>query len=99
MSFDISSACEFEHEWRPEKTTGWSAPMFTVKWIVRHRENNPVHVEESVLTDLDNIVDGCKERVYGMRLKYITSPPDGFVVFDERGREVRRWLGPLPRKS
>jgi hypothetical protein len=29
---------------------------------------------------------------FSMRLRYIQSPPDGFVVVDDDGKELRRWL-------
>jgi hypothetical protein len=50
----------------------------------------------SVFTDLDKIVASCKEDLYGMRLRHIATPPDGFIVCDVDGRELRRWFGPLP---
>jgi hypothetical protein len=69
--------------------------MFVVKWVKRFDDKNPVEVEESILTDLDQVVSASKERLYGMRLRFTTSPPDGFVVSDENGRELRRWFGPI----
>ena len=70
--------------------------MFVVKWVMRFDDKNPVEVEESILTDLDEVVSSSKDRLYGMRLRFTTSPPDGFVVSDENGRELRRWFGPIP---
>ena len=69
--------------------------MFTIKWIIRHNDHQPIHVEESALTDLDRIVEAAQRQVYGMRMKHSASPPDGFVVLDQDGREIRRWLDPL----
>ncbi len=69
--------------------------MFVVKWFLRFDDSKPLAVEESIHTDLDEIVASSKERLYGMRLRYVTTPPDGFVVCDEDGRELRRWFGPL----
>jgi len=69
--------------------------MFVVKWVVRHQDENPVEVEDSVLTNLDEIVASCKERLYGVRLRFTTHPPDGFIVCDENGKELRRWFGPV----
>jgi hypothetical protein len=70
--------------------------MFIVKWALRFDDKNPMEVEESILTDLDEVVSSSKERLYGIRLRYTTNPPDGFIVFDENGRELRRWFGPIP---
>jgi hypothetical protein len=28
-----------------------------------------------------------------MRLRHIARPPDGFLVVDDDGKEVRRWFG------
>jgi hypothetical protein len=30
-----------------------------------------------------------------MRLRHIATPPDGFIVSDVDGRELRRWFGPI----
>jgi hypothetical protein len=70
--------------------------MFSVKWVAQHKEAQPIAVESSVFTDLDKIVASCKEDLYGMRLRHIATPPDGFIVCDVDGRELRRWFGPIP---
>ena len=70
--------------------------MYIVKWVVRHKENQPVETEESILTDIDALVVSCKERLYGVRLRAFVTPPDGFIISDEHGKELRRWMGPLP---
>lgn len=67
--------------------------MFKVKWIDRFGEDTPIAVEDSVFTNLDNIVEQAKEELYGRRLAH-TRPPDGFAVCDEDGVELRRWMGP-----
>jgi hypothetical protein len=66
--------------------------MFTIKWVVRYHEHKPVEVEESALTDLGRIVGRCKEELYAKRLRNILKPPDGFIVCDEDGNELRRWM-------
>ena len=66
--------------------------MFSVKWF-EHGKSDPVEVENSILTDLDRVVSFCQEALLGMRLRHIARPPDGFVVVDDDGREVRRWFG------
>jgi predicted NAD/FAD-binding protein len=73
--------------------------MFRIKWIERGKEDEPVEVENSILTDLERVVTFCREALYGMKLRHIRRPPDGFVVVDADGREVRRWFdstGPDP---
>ena len=67
--------------------------MFTVKWVSRENESQPVVIESSVFTDLDKVVASCREALYGMRLKHIGLPPDGFIVADADGKELRRWFG------
>jgi hypothetical protein len=69
--------------------------MFIAKWIVRYKEQSPVETEESLLADIDEVVAACQGRLYDMRRNYVASPPDGFTVFDSRGNELRRRLGPL----
>jgi hypothetical protein len=69
--------------------------MFVVKWVLRFDDQHPMEVEESILTNLDEIVASCKERLYGVRLRFATNPPDGFIVCDEHGKELRRWFGPI----
>jgi hypothetical protein len=73
--------------------------MFIVKWIVRYKERFPVETEESLLADVDAVVEACQSRLYEMRRNHVASPPDGFIVFDSRGNELRRWLGPLTRED
>jgi hypothetical protein len=67
--------------------------MFSVKWFERGKEEEPVEVENSILTDLDRIVVFCKDAFYAMRLRHIARPPDGFIVVDDDGKELRRWPG------
>jgi hypothetical protein len=57
--------------------------MFSVKWVVHRHEIQPVAVENSAVQDLDEVVESC--------------PPDGFLVFDSAGSEVRRWFVPCLR--
>ena len=70
--------------------------MFSVKWVAQHKEAAPIIVESSVFTDLDKIVASCKEDLYAMRLRHLPTAPDGFIVCDADGRELRRWFGPIP---
>jgi hypothetical protein len=64
--------------------------MFSVKWFERGKESNPVEVENSILTDLDRVVSSSQGGLLGMRLRHIAKPPNGFIVVDDNGNEVRR---------
>ena len=65
---------------------------FKVKWVVHRYETLPVEIESDVVQDLDKLVSCCQERFFEMRLKYPNTPPDGFLVFNSDGNEVRRWF-------
>jgi hypothetical protein len=67
--------------------------MFSVKWVVHRHETEPVEVENSALEDLDEVVETCRARLPEMRRKHANTPPDGFLIFDSAGNEVRRWFG------
>jgi len=66
--------------------------MFTVKWVERFDEFSPVSIEEYTRQTLDEIFDGCKLRLFGMRLKNGASLLDGFIILGEDGVERRRWF-------
>jgi hypothetical protein len=66
--------------------------MFRIKWVVHRRETQPVEIENSLLQDLDKIVESCQARFPEMRRRHSDTPPDGFLVFDSAGNEVRRWF-------
>ncbi len=63
---------------------------FNVNWVVHRHESQPVAVERSALQDLDEIVETCRGRFPEMRHKHPNTPPDGFLVLDRDGNEVRR---------
>ena len=65
---------------------------FIVKWVVHQYESLPLEVENDIAHDLDEIVSSRRERFVEMKLKYPKAPPDGFLVFDGDGIEVRRWF-------
>ncbi len=67
--------------------------MFVVQWIIHFNEKVPLETEYSIHQDLDDLVLSCKEKLPFMRLFRAQTPPDGFLVFDASGREVRRWMG------
>jgi hypothetical protein len=66
--------------------------MFSVKWLKSGKEAEMGDVENSTLTDLDNIVSFYRGRLYSKRLGNLDDQPDGFVVVDDTGDEVRRWF-------
>ena len=71
--------------------------MFSVKWLERGNESAPVEVENSILTDLDKVVSLSQGGLLGMRQRHIKKPPDGFIVVDDKGCELRRWFAaPAP---
>jgi hypothetical protein len=69
--------------------------MFTVKWVVRGREDRPVEVEEFPVNGSDVLVQACLTRIGAMRLKYPQYPPSGFIVFDVAAKEVERRFSEL----
>lgn len=66
--------------------------MFIVKWVAHRHETQSVEVENSALQDLDKVVESSQARFPEMRRKHPSTPPDGFLVFDSDGNEVRRWF-------
>ena len=82
QKFETDKAAEFEQSCR----------NFSVKWVVHRHETRPVDVEPSAIGDLDRLVKTCRQRFPEMRFKYPDTPPDGFLVFDSAGDEVRRWF-------
>jgi hypothetical protein len=73
--------------------------MFSVKWLEHGNEDKPIEVVNSILTDLNDVVSSSQAEFEGMRLRHIVTPPDGFVVVDDDGREVRRWFEPTCRTA
>ena len=65
---------------------------FSVKWVVHRYETLPVEIESGALQDLDALVSSCQARFSEMSLKHPITPPDGFLIFDSDGIEVRRWF-------
>jgi len=65
---------------------------FSVSWVVHRHETLPVTIEHCVGEDLDQIVESCRARLPEMREKYPNTPPDGFLVFNGAGCEMRRWF-------
>jgi hypothetical protein len=66
--------------------------MYTIKWVVHQHEAEPVEEETSCHGDLSAVVLSCQRRLSIMREKHSLYPPDGFLVFDEAGNELRRWF-------
>jgi hypothetical protein len=72
--------------------------MYSVKWITHQSECEPISIETSANLDLDELVSSCLNRLISMRLNDEQTSPDGFLIFDREGKEVRRWFG-FPRVS
>ena len=68
--------------------------MFTVKWVVRGREAEPIEIEAFGVSHADVLVSSCRYRMEMMRRKHSKTPPDGFIVADADGKEIGRWIGP-----
>lgn len=73
--------------------------MFNVKWVTHSNEIEPIEVEYAVEQNLYDLVSFCLARLPFVRLRYPRTPPDGFLVFDNAGQEVRRWFGSPPLMS
>jgi hypothetical protein len=69
--------------------------MFIVKWVARGKESEPILIEKGFLTTLDKVVSSCRRRIPALRLDRPDAPPDGFIVVDSDGTELRRWFKPL----
>ena len=66
--------------------------MFSVRWVQHGKEDKAIALENSILTDLDRVFEAAKEAFEGRRLQHISPPPDGFIVIDSDGKELRRWF-------
>ena len=77
-----------------ETTAVFAEPStdFIVKWVVHWHDTQPVEIENGAFHDLDELVKSCQARFPEMRGKCPSAPPDGFLVFDSAGNEVRRWF-------
>jgi hypothetical protein len=79
------------------KALGRSASMFTINWVERGHESEPIVTEASGVTNISQLVAACKQDLYRMRVLYTDMPPDGFILIDHEGREAqRRFRAPPP---
>ena len=67
--------------------------MFTVRWVAHRNEEDASKTENSLLPNADAVVASCLERLPLMRERELVSPPDGFIVSDASGKELRRFFG------
>jgi hypothetical protein len=67
--------------------------MFVIKWVAHGHEAEPIEVEKSDLKDVGLLVLRCQGRLSEMRRRHTPKSPDGFLVFDSDGNEIRRWFG------
>lgn len=66
--------------------------MFSVRWVIHYCELEPIKIENFIQGELDELVSSCIRRLHILRLWQVPRPPDGFLVTDAAGREVRRWF-------
>jgi hypothetical protein len=71
----------------------------SVHWVAHRRETQPVAIERTALQGLDKLVEMCQGRFPEMKRTYPDTPPDGFLVFDADGIEVRRWFDSVRPKE
>jgi hypothetical protein len=69
--------------------------MFIVQWVARGKESEPILVERGFLTTLEKVASSCRRRIPALRSDHPDTPPDGFIVLESYGAEVRRWFQPL----
>jgi hypothetical protein len=67
--------------------------MFIVKWVARFDEDHPILTENDPSSDLDGVVVACQARLESMRARHATANLEGFIVCDNHGNELRRWIG------
>jgi hypothetical protein len=71
--------------------------MFRVKWVTHLSE---IGIIETDGGPLDKLAYSCIERLPEMRISPAGIRPDGFLIFNDDGKEVRRWFGtPSPRQK
>jgi hypothetical protein len=56
------------------------------------KEAEPLESEGFHVHNADTLVAACGYRMVLIRRKYPETPPDGFIIFDHHGKEVRRWF-------
>jgi hypothetical protein len=66
--------------------------MFSVKWVSHLSENELLEIETSFDSDLDRLAYSCIERLSKMRMSPTKTTPDGFLIHNAEGTEVRRWF-------
>jgi hypothetical protein len=62
-----------------------------VKFIQRSVTETPILVEPAPVDDVDKAVELARQRLEELRY-HLTPPPSGFVIEDDTGRELRRWI-------
>lgn len=64
--------------------------MLTVKWVQRSAEDPPIEVERSIFTNIEKVFAFSKSQLQSKPWR-VFNPPDGFIICNEDGRELRRW--------
>jgi hypothetical protein len=74
--------------------------MFRIKWMTHLSEIGMIETDDGIGSDLDKLAYSCIDRLPKMRISPSGISPDGFVIFDDSGLEVRRWFSsPSPRQK
>jgi hypothetical protein len=75
--------------------------MFRIKWMTHFSEIGMIDTDDSIIeSDLDRLVYSCIEKLRKMRMIASGQQPDGFVISNEEGSEVRRWFdSPSPSQK
>jgi hypothetical protein len=72
--------------------------MFTVKWVARFKEEEPIESDKCGYQQLSMAISKSIIRLEAVRLRHTKTPPDGFIVVDDRtGKELHRWFGSARR--
>jgi hypothetical protein len=66
--------------------------MFTVRWVIREKESEPVESERFQVGHVETLVTASRYRMATMQLKYPEAQPDGFIILDDDGKEIGRWF-------
>jgi len=71
--------------------------MFRIEWMTHLSAIGMIETDNGIDRDLDELVYSCIDRLPKMRMKPSGAQPDGFLIFNDEGIEVRRWFNsPAP---
>jgi hypothetical protein len=73
--------------------------MFRIKWMTHLSEIGMIETDNAIGNDLDKLAYSCIQKLPKMRMNSSGISPDGFIILNDKGTEVRRWFGsPSPRQ-